>query len=162
MSKHLDPRPELPIDPDSPGQPQALHVRADALLLVAVGGVIGTLARYGLSRMEPGATEGWPWGTFTANIAGAFVLGALLDWLGRTGPDRGWRQRVRLLTGTGFCGGFTTYSSLAVEGGLLVRAHHAGLAVAYLAVTVTVGLLATIGGVAATRHHRGTLRETTA
>jgi CrcB protein len=91
----------------------------------------------------------WPWGTFVANIVGAFVLGLLLEALGRRGADEGGRQRVRLLLGTGFCGAFTTYSALAVETDLLVRAHGSGLALGYLAATVVAGLLATVLGVLA-------------
>ena len=62
---------------------------------------------------------GWPWATFMINLAGAFILGALLEGLARSGGDTGWRQRVRLFAGTGFCGAFTTYSTLALEVSLL-------------------------------------------
>lgn len=154
MSSLADEHPELPLDPDSPAE-RPLHLRLDAVVLVAVGGFAGTLARYGLSLLLPTHTASWPWGTFLANLGGAFALGALLEWLIRCGADDGWRQRLRLLLGTGFCGGLTTYSTLAVEADLLVRSRQDRLAVAYLVVTLLAGLLATIAGIAAaTGHHR--------
>jgi fluoride exporter len=144
LTERPDGRPELPLDPDAP----ALHLRPAGIGLVAVGGVVGTLSRYGLAVLAPSRAGSWPWGTFTANMVGALVLGALLEALARSGPDEGWRQRARLLVGTGFCGGLTTYSTFATEADLLVRSHDSGLAVAYLATSVIGGLLATVAGIA--------------
>jgi CrcB protein len=155
-----DPNPELPLDPDVEDegrgrQARPLHFRLDALLLVFVGGFVGTIARYGVAVQEPTTTGHWPTGTLAVNLVGAFVLGALLEGLARSGPDAGARQRARLLLGTGFCGALTTYSTLAVEADLLVRDHRAALAAAYLVVSVLAGLLATTAGIAAaTGHHR--------
>jgi CrcB protein len=160
MPRVSDPNPELPLDPDVQDegrgrQARPLHFRLEALLLVFVGGFVGTIARYGVAVHEPTRTGHWPTGTFVVNVAGAFVLGALLEGLARHGPDSGVRQRARLLLGTGFCGSLTTYSTLAVEADLLVRDHRAALAGMYLAVSVLVGLLAMIVGIAvATGHHR--------
>jgi fluoride exporter len=148
-----------PLDPDaeSAGRPtRPLHVRPVSLLAVYAGGVAGTLARYGIAVADPTADRGWPTATFVVNLAGAFALGLLLEWLARAGSDTGWRQRVRLLLGTGFCGGFTTYSTVAVETDLLVRAHRPGLAAGYAVATVALGLVATaIGLAAAATLHRG-------
>jgi len=153
-----DRHPELPVDPDAPDPappPTPLHLRADAIALVAVGGAVGTLARYGLAELDPTPAGGWPWATFLANLAGALVLGMLLELLARRGPDTGARQRLRLLLGTGFCGGLTTYSTLAVESDLLVRAERPGLALGYLAASVAAGFAAAaIGIVLATAHGR--------
>jgi CrcB protein len=148
---HPDRHPELPLDPDAPeeGPPRPLHLRPGALLLVAAGGLAGTLARYGLAELDPTAPRGWPWATFVANLAGALALGGLLELLARRGPDTGGRRQLRLLLGTGFCGGLTTYSTLAVETDLLVRAHRAGLALLYLAATVAAGFAAAAVGIAA-------------
>jgi fluoride exporter len=127
---------------------------------VAAGGFVGTAARYGLTLLEPARSGTWPWPTFIANLAGAFVLGALLQGLARSGPDAGWRQRIRLLLGTGFCGALTTYSTLATEADLLVRSHDRWLALGYLGTTLVGGLVATVGGVAAaTGHHRYRRRD---
>lgn len=149
-----DAHPELPLDPDV-GLP--LHLRPDAIALVLVGGAIGTAARYGLAQLAPTPAHGWPTGTFVANLVGAFVLGVLLEGLTRRGADTGWRRGARLLGGTGFCGGLTTYSTFAVENALLVRGHDTGLAAGYLVASVTAGCLAAGLGISvATAHHRVT------
>lgn len=157
-NRPVDDYPKLPVDPDAPDErlgPRPLPLRWDAVALVFVGGFVGTLVRYGLAQLEPTPPRGWPWGTFVANIVGAFILGGLLEWLARAGSDNGWRQRARLLIGTGFCGAVTTYSTLAVEADLLYRTHDEALAVGYLAASLALGLLATIVGIAvATGHHR--------
>lgn len=140
---------ELPFDPDTPEQQQwPLHLRVGALGLVFVGGAAGTLGRHELSLIAPTRAHHWPWGTFVANMIGTFVLGVLLEALARLGPDDGWRRRMRILIGTGACGGLTTYSTLAVEADLLFRDRAAELAIGYLGTTLVAGLLATICGIA--------------
>ena len=116
--------------------------------LVFLGGAVGTVTRYGLAQALPTGSGRWPTGTFVANLVGCLVLGVLLEALVRAGADIGWRRRARLLVGTGFCGGLTTYSTLAVEADLLVRDHHTVLALTYLSVTVVAGVLVTLAGVA--------------
>jgi fluoride exporter len=157
MSCDRDRHPELPSDPDSPSDPPTPEslVRVDAFGLVLLGGFAGTAGRHGLALLEPTRDRAWPWGTFLANVAGAFVLGLLLELLARRGPDEGWRRRARLLLGTGFCGAFTTYSTLAVETDLLVRADRPGLAGGYFAATVAAGLVATVAGIALGSRRRG-------
>ena len=128
-----------PFDPDSPGRP--LHLTAPALGLVAVGGAVGTLARYGLARAWSTPADGWPWATLIANLAGSLVLGLLLAALAVRGDDTGGRRRLRLLLGTGFCGGLTTYSTFAVECAELLRDGRVARALVYAAVSVGLGLL---------------------
>ncbi len=108
----------------------------------------GTLARFGLSEVLP-TPAGLPVGIFLINIAGAFALGLLLEALARRGPDAGRRRGLRLLLGTGFLGGFTTYSALAVDSALLVGGGRVAAGLGYLAVSVLVGLGATVLGIAA-------------
>jgi CrcB protein len=122
--------------------------------LVAVGGALGTGARYGIEQWLP-AGSGFPWGTLLANLLGALVLGVLIEMLTRRGSDTGRRRQMRLLVGTGFCGGLTTYSTLAVETDLLIRSHRTGLAVGYALVSVVAGIVvAAIGIAVATRMDR--------
>ncbi len=156
MTSRDDTRPELPIDPDTPpGATRPLHLRPGAAARVALGGVIGTAARYGLALLRPTPPGGWPWATFAVNIAGALLLGALLEALVRAGDDTGWRRHARLLLGTGFCGSLTTYSTFAVEADLLVRDHATGTALAYLAASLVSGIAAVAVGIAAAAgHHR--------
>lgn len=113
-----------------------------------MGGTGGTLGRYGLTEVLP-APGGLPLGIFLINVTGAFALGLLLEALARRGPDEGRRRTVRLLLGTGFLGGFTTYSALTVDSVLLLTAHRVLEGIAYLAVSVLVGLAATAAGIGA-------------
>ena len=131
-----------------PGHPP--HRQPRLVGLVFVGGAAGTLARWAVSLAVPHAA-GLPVGTFTVNLVGAFVLGALLELLARRGPDEGRRRALRLTLGTGFCGGFTTYSALALDTDGLLRAGLVGHAVVYALATVVLGLAASALGIALAR-----------
>ncbi len=82
------------------------------VLLVAVGGAIGTAARASLT-VAFGEDLG-PALVPLINVVGAFAIGILYGWRARM-PESSRAQRVQLFIGTGILGGFTTYSSLAVE-----------------------------------------------
>ena len=123
-----------------------LHLRPSAVFAVAVGALIGTPVRYELGLAWP-SHGGLPRATLAVNLVGAFILGALLEVLGRAGADTDWRQRARLLAGTGFCGSLTTYSTLAVESDLLIHSRNAGLAATYAMGTVIAGLIAAAAGI---------------
>lgn len=97
------------------GRRPALHRRFRLLAVIFVGGAVGTLARAVLEDAVPTAPDAVPWMTLAVNVFGSFVLGLLLETLARTGPDSDWRRVVRLGLGTGVLGGFTTYSTFAVE-----------------------------------------------
>ncbi|MGO4692285.1 fluoride efflux transporter FluC [Glaciibacter sp. 2TAF33] len=129
--------------------------------LVAVGGVFGTAAREGLTLALPvriPAAGGFPLAILLINLGGAFLLGWLLEALTRRGPDAGRRRTLRLLLGTGFLGGFTTYSALATDTALILG-DHVGIAVGYSLGSVVAGALATWAGIAvgaaASRHRTG-------
>lgn len=113
-----------------------------------LGGMAGTLARSGLAEIVP-TPAGLPLGILLINLTGAFSLGVLLEALARSGPDEGRRRALRLLAGTGFLGGFTTYSALAVDSALLLGAGRGPEALAYLGGSVLVGLAATAAGIRA-------------
>jgi CrcB protein len=104
------------------------------LLLVGFGGALGSMLRYLLSM----ASIAWlgaafPWGTLAVNVLGSAAIG-LAAALGLQGE-------MRLLVVTGFLGGFTTFSAFSLETGLLF-ARAWWLAVAYVAVSVVLGLAA--------------------
>lgn len=127
-----------------------MHLTPRFIALVAVGGAVGSLARFGVGELL-GTASGFPIGTLTVNLVGAFALGVLLEWLAVRGSDAGHRRAARLLLGTGFLGGFTTYSALAVETDALLRDGRLGLALTYALVTVMVGLVASVAGVLSAR-----------
>ena len=128
-----------------------------SLLLVALGGAMGTSIRQLVAQLLPVSDGGWPAATLAVNVSGAFLLGVLLEALARGGTEVGWRLRTRLFAGVGFCGALTTYSTLAVEALLLVRGDQSGTAVAYAVASVVAGLLAAVAGlvVSAAAHRRG-------
>jgi CrcB protein len=128
-----------------------------SLLLVALGGAMGTSIRQLVAQLLPVSDGGWPAATFAVNVSGALLLGVLLEALARGGTEVGWRLRTRLFAGVGFCGALTTYRTLAVEVLLLVRGDQSGTAVAYAVASVVAGLLAAAAGVvvASAAHRRG-------
>ncbi len=125
---------------------RAVHLRPAMLAVVAVGGTAGTAAREALSLLIP-RVGGLPLAILLINVAGAFVLGMLLEALLRLGPDTGGRRLTRLAVGTGFCGGFTTYSTLAVGAAELLRGGATGLALGYAVGSVLLGAVASWAGV---------------
>ncbi len=120
-----------------------------ALALVGVGGALGTSVRTLMPTVVPDGA--WPWSILTANLVGAFAIGVLLEGLALASPDgqphRGWR----LFLGSGFLGGLTTYSALAVGDDQLFLGGRPDLAFGYLAATVVAGLAACALGMAAAR-----------
>jgi CrcB protein len=115
------------------------------LLAIALGGVLGSLARYavvlGVGDDDPAQ---WPWDTLAVNLVGALLIGIIATSSAvAAGPP--W---VRPFAITGVLGGFTTFSAFAVETGSLLDAGQVVLAVAYVVITMTAGLLAVRLGVA--------------
>lgn len=121
-----------------------MHLRPGPVALVAVGGATGTLLRFGLSRLLPWPGQGWPWATFTANVTGALLLGLILGALGLVG-DASRRTAWQLVLGTGLLGGYTTYSTFAVET-LSLGATSVVSAAAYALLSLLAGFLAALAG----------------
>lgn len=116
------------------------------MALVFVGGAAGVAGREGLALVIPNLGEvsvAIP----VINVIGAFLLGCLYEAITRTGSSPTGRK-LKLLLGTGFCGGFTTYSSLATDTAVLFRDGLPGSAVIYALATVIVGACATWAGIA--------------
>jgi len=152
----LGPERPLPLDPDieadegPTGDPLPVHLTWHFILLVATGGTFGTATRHALDHVI-GREHGLPIATFVVNITGALMLGILLEAFALRGSDVGHRRRFRLLLGTGFLGGYTTYSALAFETDTLLRDGLPWQALAYPLATVTLGLCASIAGIAVAR-----------
>jgi CrcB protein len=125
-----------------------LRDRAWIVVAVALGGALGTVARYELVLAEPVASGRFPWATFSANVVGTFVLGLVVVFLAES---RGAREAARSFAGVGFCGGLTTFSTWMVESVLLTRDGDSGVAALYLAVSLVAGLVAVGLGVTAAR-----------
>jgi CrcB protein len=113
-----------------------------AALWVFLGALFGTALRLVLEALLPYDGVHWPWATLFVNLSGAFVLGALLEGLVRSGDHSELRQRIRLSCGTGGCGAFTTYSTLALEISLLSKNAQVATAVGYGAASVVGGVVA--------------------
>lgn len=144
-----------PGSPSVAVPPRPPHHHLELVGLVAAGGVVGTLARYETTLWLGTAPSGLPTATVTVNLVGCFLLGLLLEALGRRGPESSRMQAARLTLGTGMLGGFTTFSSLAEELAQLVHTHAVGVAALYAVVSVVGGLIATVMGITfAAAHHR--------
>jgi CrcB protein len=114
------------------------------VLVIALGGGLGSLLRYGLSRGWPDAARSVPLTTLAINLAGSLLLGMLV-----VAVTEVWRPHplARPLLGTGVLGGFTTFSTFALQ----EQALAAGPAAGYLAASVAGGVLAAATGMALLR-----------
>jgi len=136
----------VPESTGTSGQPE--HAEPGPLAAIAVGGALGTLARYGIERAVVPASDGFPWATLTVNVVGSFVLGSIVTLVVERWP----RDRyLRPLAAVGFCGGFTTFSTLAVEFDQRVQSGHGTLATVYLVVSLVAGLGAALAGITSAR-----------
>ncbi|MEV4482578.1 FluC/FEX family fluoride channel [Micromonospora coxensis] len=135
------------VDPDVdlrvPADRAELGAHPAAVLgAIAVGGVLGALARAGLQAALPHSPTGFPWATFAVNVTGCLLIGALMAVLDR--------RRVPPLTrpflGVGVLGGFTTFSAYVVDVHAALAAGAPVTALAYLAATLVAGLLAVVAG----------------
>ena len=120
-----------------------------AIIFVGIGGGIGSIFRY-LTSVFVGKyfLAAFPFATFFANILGCLIIGLLLGFFERhqlANPD------LKYLFVTGFCGGYTTFSTFAAENFNLFQSENSLTAFAYIAASVLVGLLAVWAGVELTK-----------
>ena len=120
-----------------------LGLSATTLAAVFVGGALGTLARYLLAAHHPAAVGAFPWVTLLVNLSGSFAIGLLVALTEHLAP----RLAVaRPLLMVGFLGGWTTYSTLAVDATLLAKHGDVVTCLAYLLATVAGGLALVVAG----------------
>ena len=116
-----------------------------SILLVAIGGMMGTLTRYFINLLLiKRITSNFPWATFAVNILGSFLIGLFLGWSLRQSIIKA--EQIRLFLMVGFCGGFTTLSAMSNEGFLLLRQEQYFIFFIYFTATILFGVAATAIG----------------
>ena len=114
------------------------------LLTVFLGGGLGSLGRYSLALLITRKVESiFPWGTFTVNLLGCLLIGILAELLNKYSPN----PFFTLLLITGFCGGFTTFSSFSLENNLLVKDSEYLISVVYTLMSILWGFSLTFIGI---------------
>ena len=108
-------------------------------LLIFLGGGVGSFLRYLISKSLNSYYPNFYLGTFMVNILGCFIIGLLI---GLSVRNNYISENHVLLLGTGFCGGFTTFSTFALESHLLLKEHSLLYMSAYLGLSIIMGILA--------------------
>lgn len=124
------------------------HPQSAVVAVVAIGGATGASARYGASLLWPTATGGFPWTTLVVNVIGCAVIGVFMVVISEVWAAH---RLVRPFFGTGVLGGFTTFSTYAVDIEQLVAKGRAGTGLAYLGTTLLAALAAVWSAVWLTR-----------
>lgn len=139
----------------SPPRTNLLHLRGgsdngrrkfDIVVVIGVGGALGTLARYGIATAFPVTSRQIPWATLAINLSGSFLLGFMLSVVERLPPNRFMRPFLAV----GMLGGFTTFSTFAVEVVQLFR-ERPWITLSYLAASGGGGVLCALVGSMAVR-----------
>lgn len=130
---------------------QASGPGAADLAAIAIGGGVGSVARYLLSAAFP-AGHGFPWAIFAVNVSGCFLLGLLMVYLVEVWPPR---RFLRPLLAVGLLGGYTTYSTYAGGVMTLLTGHAPALADAYALTSIVAALTAVWFGMTAARAAAG-------
>lgn len=159
-----DPRPHdhvRPIDADVD-----LHVPTDraelrfhhgwpVLSAIAAGGVVGALARYAITEAIPTAPVDFPWALFLVNVSGSLLIGVLMVLVTDVFPGR---RLLRPFVGVGVLGGYTTFSAAMLDVDQAIEAGAVRTALAALAATAVVSLVAVWVGTVVTRRLVGAVR----
>jgi CrcB protein len=121
------------------------HIDRRELAAIAAGGAAGALLRVWIGRAVGGPGTSWPWATFAINVSGSLLLGYLLAAIGTA------HGYARPLLMTGFCGSFTTFSTMQVEILTMLERHGYGLAAGYVCGSIVAGYTAVWAGGAGAR-----------
>ncbi|MER6105856.1 fluoride efflux transporter CrcB [Streptomyces sp. NPDC001832] len=126
----------------------ARNPQGSVVAVVALGGAVGACARYGATLIWPTAPGGFPWSILIVNVVGCAVIGVFMVLISEVWAAH---RLVRPFFGTGVLGGFTTFSTYAVDIERLVDAGRARAGLAYLGLTLCAALAAVWSAVWATR-----------
>ncbi|HEY1223681.1 MAG TPA: fluoride efflux transporter CrcB [Brevundimonas sp.] len=121
------------------------------LFLVAIGGALGAVARYGAGRVLP--VGDWPYTTLTVNVVGGLLMGLLTGWLAFRGGAE--QESVRLFAAVGVLGGFTTFSAFSLETAQMIERGRLGPAAAYVGLSVVLSVAALFAGLMIARRAFG-------
>lgn len=130
------------------GAASEIGARWDILAVIAAGGALGSLARWGLAAALPHRPGAFPWATFSVNVTGCLLIGALMVLLAEVWPPS---RYLRPFLGIGVLGGYTTFSTYVLDARNLLVTGHAGTAAGYLLGSLAAGLAAVWAGVALIR-----------
>ena len=125
------------------------------LFIVAAGGALGAVARYGVgvwaTRLFP--TAQWPWATLAVNVVGGLLMGLLAGWLALRGGVHG--ESLRLFAAVGVLGGFTTFSAFSLEAALMIERRQLAMASGYVAASAVLSIAALFLGLMVARRAFG-------
>jgi CrcB protein len=113
------------------------------LVLVFIGGGFGSALRYLIGKYLNSPESGIPYGTFAANILGSLLIGVIL---GLAAKNNTLNSNQTLILATGFCGGFTTFSTFAYENHVLLKSGDFTSFAVYTIASFVVGFLAVFLG----------------
>jgi len=114
-----------------------------SIILVFLGGGFGSVLRYIIAKYLNSAESGIPYGTFAANILGSLLIGIIL---GLAAKNDTLSQNQTLLLATGFCGGFTTFSTFAYENHMFLKSGDFTSFAFYTIASFVIGFLAVFAG----------------
>ncbi len=107
-------------------------------LIVGLGGAVGSVIRYLISLIPINETTTFPVNTFIVNVIGALAIGVIVFYAAKNNLDENWILFLKV----GICGGFTTFSTFAIETGALLENGDAVIAFAYVLLSIIVGVFA--------------------
>ncbi len=118
------------------------------MLVIAIGGALGAIARYLIEKFFPSPPGTIPWATLIINISGSFLLGVVVTLTTEIWDPSPYK---RAFLGVGFCGGYTTFSTWMVESALLINEAKVSLALGYVLISLVLGVIAVYIGIVLVR-----------
>jgi len=120
------------------------------LLIVFIGGGLGTVMRFLIGKLIPYSGKGFPWNTFCANLLGCLLIGLLTGYFMRNCSEN--QSSLILFATIGFCGGFTTFSSFANENLSFIRSGDYAILLSYSLLSISTGILMVYLGILIDKH----------